>query len=476
MSQVIKADLCVIGAGSGGLSVAAGAQQMGARTVLIEGGVMGGECLNSGCVPSKALLAAAHAAMSGKKAAAFGVSFGMPIVNHARVQAHVAEIIAAIAPHDSQERFEGLGVTVIRAWASFVAPDTLEAGSVRVKAKRFVIATGSQPSLPPIPGLGAVHYLTNETIFAQAGAMPDLIVIGGGPIGVELAQAQARLGARVTIVEMGRLMARDDPELVEHVRRALLAEGIAIMETTRVLGVAPAGSGGIILRVAGPDGTERSILGSHLLVATGRQPNLSRLALDKAGVMHSPKGISVDARLRTSNRRVYAVGDCTGGPAFTHAAAYHAGIVLRNILFRLPAKAESGSMPRVTFTDPELAQVGLTEDEARARFPDIRIERLAFSASDRARTERLDEGLIKIVVRPNGSVLGAGIVGARAGELIAPWCLMIAQGLKLSALASLVLPYPTLSELSKRVAGNFYAPRLFGPGVRTLVRFLLRLP
>ena len=475
MTETVTSDICVIGAGSGGLSVAAGAAQLGARTVLIEGGKMGGDCLNVGCVPSKALIAAAALASVPRRSAVFGIDLAAPVIDWQRLHAHIEGVIAEIAPNDSVERFEGLGVRVIRAWAKFIARDTVEADGVRISAKRFVVATGSIPAVPEIPGLAAVPYLTNETIFDIAEPMQHLLIIGGGPIGVELAQAHARLGVKVTVVERDRLLARDEPELVEVVRRALLLDGVVLRESFHLTRVERRAES-IVLH----DRSEE-IAGSHLLVAVGRRPNVEKLDLTAAGIAHSPRGIAVDRRLRTSNKRVFAIGDCadlpgSGPMAFTHVAGHHAGIVIRNALFRLPAKFRPEIVPRVTFTDPELAAVGFSMAEAQARFPGAKVVESPFRDNDRAHTERASEGAIRIAAAPNGRILGVAIAGRHAGELLAPWCLAIRQGLKLSAMADLLLPYPTLGEVSKRAAGQYYAPKLFGAGTRRLVGALLRLP
>jgi pyruvate/2-oxoglutarate dehydrogenase complex dihydrolipoamide dehydrogenase (E3) component len=475
MSETVSCDICVIGAGSGGLSVAAGAAQLGARTVLIEGGKMGGDCLNAGCVPSKALIAAAKAASIGRRSDAFGVAFAPPAIDWTKVRAHIGGVIAAIAPHDSVARFEGLGVQVIRAWAKFLGPGTVEADGRRIMAKRFVLAVGSAPAIPDIPGLKGVPYLTNETIFEIAEPIRHLLIVGGGPIGAELAQAHARLGVAVTVVEQDRLLPRDDPALVGVVREALQKDGVILREGRPVARVERRGSE-IALHASGEE-----ILGSHLLIAAGRRPNLERLDLAAAGIVHSPRGVAVDHRLRTSNKRIFAIGDCadlpgTGPLAFTHVAGHHAGIVIRNALFRLPARIDPMAVPRVTYTDPELASVGLSVAEAKARFPDCEVVESRFQGNDRALTERAEEGLIRIAVGRNGRILGVVIVGKGAGELLAPWCLAIRRGLKLSALADLVLPYPTLGEISKRAAGQYYTRRLFGAGTRRLVGALLRLP
>src|SRR6185369_6106924 len=295
---------CVIGAGTAGLVTAAGASQLGAPTVLIEAERMGGDCLNSGCVPSKALLAAAHAATAHRRAAAFGLTQAPPVVDFAKVQAHVQGVIEAIAPNDSEERFAGLGVQVIRARARFTGPREVTAGDTRIRARRFVIATGSAPAVPPIPGLADLPYLTNETVF-DLDRLPDhLLVMGGGPIGCELAQAFRRLGAKVSLVEMASLLPKDDPELVAVLRRALIADGVALYEGHKVLSAEASGAG-IALEIEGVKGSSR-LEGSHLLVAAGRKPRVADLGLEAAGIAFSAKGVQVDARLRTTNRRVYA--------------------------------------------------------------------------------------------------------------------------------------------------------------------------
>jgi len=472
MVQERRVDLCVIGAGSGGLSVAAGAAQLGVDTVLIEAGRMGGDCLNVGCVPSKSLLAAGHAAHAAADGQAFGVRpQGWPAIDAAAVRRHVQGVIDAIAPHDSQERFEGLGVTVRRTTARFVDPDTVEADGERIRARRFVVATGSRPAVPPIPGIERVGYLTNETIWNLADLPEHLVIIGGGPIGTELAQAHRRLGARVTVLEAQRLLPRDDAELVAIVRAALAAEDVAIHEGVRVAEVAPAGNG---VRVTYEDaGGAQTVDGSHLLVAAGRAPNVEALELDKAGIEATRTGITVDRRLRTTNRRVFAVGDVTGGPQFTHVAGHHASVVVQNALFRLPAKV-SAVIPAVTYTDPELASVGPPVEEAAAA-DGCELVRVPYTESDRARAERRTEGLLKLAADRRGRVKAVAIAGAQAGELLQPWLLAMATGTRLRAMASLVAPYPTLGELNKKAASAFYAPRLFSPGTRRLVRWLRRL-
>jgi pyruvate/2-oxoglutarate dehydrogenase complex dihydrolipoamide dehydrogenase (E3) component len=474
VSETIDCDICVIGAGSAGLLTTAGAAQFGAATVLIERGKMGGDCLNYGCVPSKALLAAAKTAAICSEAGRFGVTIGEPEIDFPAVMRHVHEVIATIAPNDSTARYEGLGATVIHASARFTGPGEVVAGDRRIRARRFVIATGSAPGAPPIPGLDRVPYLTNETIFDNTQQPDHLIVVGGGPIGMEMAQAHARLGARVSVLEAAQALAKDDPELTALLRNRLLAEGIAIHERVKIERIEQ-GPEGIAAVLGGEHGEER-ISGSHLLVAAGRRPNVADLDLEKAGIEHGRQGIVVDARLRTTNRRVFAIGDVAGGPQFTHVAGYHAGIVIRNALFRIPAKVDYRALPWVTYTDPELAHVGLAEAAARDRHGnDIAILRSSFHENDRAQTERTTHGLVKVVTRKNGRILGASILGPHAGELIHPWVLAIGRGLRVKAMAGMIAPYPTLGEAGKRAAGSFYLPKLFSPRMKSLVRLLARL-
>jgi pyruvate/2-oxoglutarate dehydrogenase complex dihydrolipoamide dehydrogenase (E3) component len=472
VTRVLTPDICVIGGGAGGLTVAAGASQMGASVVLIERGKMGGDCLNTGCVPSKALLAAAHAAHAVSQANRYGVVTEGTTIDFQRVKQHIHETIDRIAINDSVERFTGLGVQVLPDSARFTGRDEVEAGGVRIRARRFIVATGTAPAVPPIRGLDSAPYLTNETIF-DIERLPDhLIVVGGGPIGVEISQAFRRLGARVTIIEMLTLLGGEDPELVDLLRTRLLDDGVTLHEGARVDEVERSGDG-IVLTFGKGDKTTR-LEGSHLLIATGRRPNVDRLDLDAAGIEYDGDGIRVDRRLRTTNPRVHAIGDVTGGAQFTHRANYHATVVLKNALFRLPAKVDETALPRVTYTSPELASAGLLEDMARQTHGKIRVLRWPFAENDRARAELETSGLIKVVVSNRGRILGVFLYGPKAGELIQPWLLAMRSGLKIGALASFTVPYPTLGEVSKRAAGSYYTPSLFGERTKWLVRFLAR--
>lgn len=469
MPETINADLCIIGAGSAGLSLAAVAAQMGARTVLIESGRMGGDCLNAGCVPSKSLLAAAHRAHIAREAGLFGVDCDAVKVDYSRVHAHVHAVIGGIAPHDSEERFRSLGCVVLRDPARFIGPRAVTAGHAEIVSRRFVVATGSRAAVPDIPGLRDTAHLTNESIFDLTECPRHLVIIGGGPIGCEMAQAFRRLGAAVTLLDVATILPKDDPEAVAVVRSALTKDGVVLREKVKIDRVAPTPSG-VAIFIGG-----ETIEGSHLLVAAGRRPNVENLGLEAAGIEYGPKGIVVDNRLRTTNKRVFASGDVAGGPQFTHVAGYHAGIIVRNALLRWPSRVDLRALPWVTYTDPELAQVGVTEAQARARHGDaIKVLRADFSESDRARAERSTDGFVKAVTDRRGRILGATIVGSHAGELIQPWGLAISSGLRVGSMAQMIAPYPTLGEINKRAAGEFYRPTVFGDRMRRIVRLLGR--
>lgn len=469
----INADICIIGAGSGGLSVAASTVLLGLKVVLIEKHLMGGDCLNTGCVPSKALIAAARRAHDMRTAGPFGIASVEPQIDAAAVNDHIMSVIAGIAPNDSIERFTGMGVEVIHARARFRDKTTVEAGDVLVKAFRFVIATGSSPDVPPIPGLDKVPYLTNESVFDLRQTVGHLVVIGGGAVGMELAQAYLRLGARVTVLESQKALGRDDRELSDVVLKHVRAEGLIVREGVRVERVS-GWPGAVQVAIATPDGPE-TVEGTHLLFAAGRKPNVEDLGLEAAGIKYDKRGIAVSSGLVTSNRRVFAIGDVIGGQQFTHVANYHAGIVFRRALFRLPAKVRTELIPWVTFTDPELAQVGLTEDQARQKHGTIQVFRWPYHENDRAQAERATAGFVKVVTDRKGLILGAGIVGREAGELIQIWSLAISQGLKITAMTQWIAPYPTLGEISKRAAMGTYALAAGKPLVRKVVGLLRKL-
>ncbi|MCE7027631.1 dihydrolipoyl dehydrogenase family protein [Jiella avicenniae] len=472
MAPVLKPDLCVIGAGSGGLTTAAAAAAFGVKVVLIERGKMGGDCLNYGCVPSKALIAAGKHVAAIREAKRFGISAGEPEVDFAAVKDHVRGVIEAIAPNDSVERFEGLGVTVLQSNAEFVDEKTVSAGGRIVEARRYVVAAGSSPFVPPIDGLAETPFFTNETIFDLRERPDHLVVIGGGPIGLELAQAHRRLGSKVTVLEAGTFLGRDDPELAAVVLDRLRDEGVSLRKGAKVVAVGKADAGPSITIETG-EGREE-ITASHLLVAVGRAPNVEGLGLKAAGIDYDAKGIKVRPDLRTTNRRVYAVGDIAGGPQFTHVANYQAGLVLRPILFRLPVRELRDHLPHVTFTDPELGQVGATEAEAKASGTLTDVLRWPYAENDRAQAERRTEGLVKLVLGKGGRIIGAGVVGQAAGEMTNMLSLAVGKKMAVSDLRDFISPYPTLSEIGKRAATVYYRPYTEKAFVRRLVRLLAR--
>ena len=466
----IKTDICIIGGGSGGLSIAAGAVQMGAKVVLLEGHKMGGDCLNYGCVPSKALIASAKKAYAMSHGGELGVADAKAKVDYAAAKDHVADVIATIEPHDSPERFEGLGVNVIQEYGRFISKTEVQAGDTIIEARRFVVATGSRPFVPPIPGLEDVTYYTNENIFDLRDQPKHLIVIGGGPIGLEMAQAHARLGSKVTVIEGMKALGRDDPELAAIALNSLRAEGIEILEETPAERVSSSKAG---ITVHTPKG---DVTGSHLLMAVGRQVNIEKLNLDAGGVAYDRKGLKVGDNLRSvTNKQVYAAGDVAGGPHFTHVAGYHAGVLIRSMLFGLPSKQRTDHIPWATYIEPEMAHVGLSEADARKKYGGaLDVVRFNYDGNDRAIAERKTTGMIKVMV-VKGKPVGASIVGHLAGELIGMWAMAIANRMKMSAIANTVLPYPTISEVNKRAAGAYFSPKLFeSDRVKSVVGFVQR--
>jgi pyruvate/2-oxoglutarate dehydrogenase complex dihydrolipoamide dehydrogenase (E3) component len=471
MAKILQPDLCVIGGGSGGLTVAAAALSLGASVVLVERDKMGGDCLNYGCVPSKSLIASAKRAQYMRTSTSFGIAAEDPKINFGRVNEHVHGVIADIAPHDSVERFEGLGATVLQGEAKFVDPKTVKVGDQEVKARRFVIATGSRPMTPPIPGLGDIEYHTNETIFNLTRKPQHLIIVGGGPIGMEMAQAHRRLGSNVTVLEMQAPLANDDPEFTDIALKHIRREGVDIREGVKVTQVAPKAKN-IAVTIETKSGETEEIVGSHLLLAAGRKPNVEALDLEKGKIKFDGRGVKVNKGLKSSNKRVYAIGDVAGGLQFTHVAGYHGGLVVRNALYRLPIKNDTSIIPWATYTDPEIANVGLTEADARKKYGDrFKVLRWSFAENDRARAEHVEEGLLKVITTPSGRILGAGAVGKNAGELINIYALAVANKMKIGAFTKMVAPYPTQFEIAKRIAVEFYKDKVDHP----VLKFLLEL-
>ena len=467
-------DLVVIGGGSGGLVVAAGGSTLGAKVALVEKHRLGGDCLWYGCVPSKTLIRSARVAYEMREASRWALAPADPEPQIARVMTRVREVIAGIEPFDSPERFRGLGVDVIFGAGRFVAPDVFEVGGRRLTAKHFVLATGSRPAIPPIPGLDTVPYLTNETVFDLREPVESLLIVGSGPIGCELAQAFRRLGSEVNVVDMAsRILPREDADLAEVVYRKHLAEGIHYhfdAAITRVGGSA----GAVSVDIKGEDGTETTLTATHLLLAAGRRANVEDLGLEAAGVQVEKGRIVVDEHLRSTNASIFVIGDVAGGAQFTHLAEHHAGVVLRQAIFRLWWTKPSTVIPWATYTDPELARVGLSEDEAKAKRIDHRVYRFPFDEIDRARAEGETEGFAKILTDPKGKLLGAAIVGAHAGELIAQYVLAINHGMKAKAISGTIHTYPTLASIGRRVADQRMKEGLT-PSAKRWIKRIFRL-
>jgi pyruvate/2-oxoglutarate dehydrogenase complex dihydrolipoamide dehydrogenase (E3) component len=449
MSQETEYDLCIIGGGAAGLVTAAGAATLGAKVILIEKDKLGGECLYTGCVPSKALIHSARVAYDIKTAKQVGLTARLYAVKQSKVMQRVAEVIKHIEPNDSPERFRDMGVEVLFSTAKFIDADTLSAGERTITAKHFVLATGSRPTIPDIVGLDTVDYHTHETIFKLQDNIDHLIILGGGPIACELGQSFARLGSTVSIIARSGLMPREDSDMLAVVQQQFEAEGITVYSNNDVGQVIKTESG---LAVQLNDDEMTTIEGSHLLIATGRTANIDSLGLEHAGVDSNNGHLILDNRLRTSNSRIFACGDVAGPFLFTHMAEHQAGIVLRNTLFRLPIKSQTSNIPWCTFTSPELARVGLSEQEARTQGIKHHVYSFPFEEIDRAITDAQTVGMAKIITSPRGKILGACIVGPQAGELIAEYVLAISVGLKLSALSKTIHVYPTLAQINRRVA------------------------
>lgn len=453
-------DAIVIGAGAAGLTAAGGVALFGLKAVLVEGHKMGGECLNNGCVPSKALITAAKRAAEARVATRHGVTLAPPQVDWAGVMAHVRQAIAEIEPHDSVETFEGMGVEVIPGWARVTGAHSVEVDGRTLTAPRIVIATGSKPMVPPIEGLDSVPYLTNENLFDLAEQPEHLVIIGGGVIGMEMAQAFRRLGSAVTVVNPGPLMGRDDPESVAVVRAVMEEEGVRFIDGTVCRAEGRAGA--LRVEISLSDGGSEAVDGSHLLVAVGRKANCRGFGLEEVGVEIGPNGIVTDARRRTSVRSIYAIGDCRDGPRLTHASGYEGSNVALEIVTGIPTKVDYRALPWCTYTEPEVAQVGLTEAEARAQHGDaVIVVKEGFDDNERAIAEGDTRGHLKLVLKGK-KVLGASIVGKNAGELLLPFSQSITGKSSTFAMGSAVISYPTRSEIAKAAAFSAWEPTVFG--------------
>ena len=467
-------DLVVIGAGTAGLVAAAGAAGLGARVALVERGLMGGDCLNFGCVPSKALLRAARAWHAARSGASFGAPTAAESGDFGRAMERLRGLRAEISHHDGAERFRRLGVDVFFGHARFIARDRMQVDGTVLEFRRALIATGARPALPPISGLAAAPYRTNETIFGLQALPARLGVIGAGPIGCELAQAFARFGSRVTLLDRdARVLPRDDADAAAVVARSLERDGVRFLGTATVSNVVSE-QRGIVISAAAGDAPAEEIAVDELLVAVGRSPNVEDLGLERAGVECGPRGIRVDVRLRTTNRRVYACGDVASPYQFTHAADAGARIVIQNALFLGRARADRVAIPWCTYTDPELAHVGL-DAAAAAGDASVAMVEVPYAELDRARLDGADEGFLRLhVAARSGKILGATVVGERAGEIIGGISLAMSAGISLAQVAATVYPYPTYGEALKRAADAWRRTKLT-PLTRRALALVLKL-
>ncbi len=467
LADILTPDLCVIGAGSGGLAVAEAARAYGASVVLVEKARLGGNALNTGAIPAKALVAAAAHAQALRDGAAFGIAADEPRINFRKVHDHVEQVIAALAPHDAAGRLAALGVEIVRGAARFINRRAIAVGDTEIRARRFVIATGARLPVPSIPGLDAVPYFTSETILDNTRKLTHLVVIGGGPVAIELAQAYARLGTEVTVVENGPMLAGFDPELADIALQRVAEEGVSLRPHATVTAIQARSMG---IGVAVQNGEADQLLdASHILVAAERMPNLTGLDLDKAGIRMSkadPRLLQLSAGLRTTNARVYAVGDAAGGQT-VQAAVRQADAVVRSVLLGGMAKPDALRVPRVVSTDPELAEIGLNEGLARTRHGvGFRVTRWSYADNDRARAARATYGLAKLLTDRSGKILGAGVVGPGASELVSLFSLAIAGGLRADRLAELVAPYPSYAEIVVRLGEEFRRGETSKPFIR----------
>jgi len=472
-------DLGIIGGGAAGLTAAAGAAQFGAKTLLIEkSDRLGGDCLHFGCVPSKTLIRTAGVWALAKRSAEFGLpALALHPVDLGVVMDRVKAVIDTIQRHDSPERFCGLGAEIRFGNPVFADDHVVEVDGKRISAKNWIVATGSSPVTPALEGLAQVPFWTNETVFSQRTLPSRLIVLGGGPIGLEISQAFARLGSKVVIVEfMDQILGPEDVDMAEILKVRLEAEGVKILTRTKAVKVESRGST-ILLTMASvaKDGPSTIIEGDALFLSTGRKPNIGDLALDKASVIFTPRGIPTDAKMRTNISHIYACGDVNGQLPFTHVAGYEAGIALTNAVLHLPRKADYSKIGWCTYTDPEVASIGYNEKRARKEGLEYRSIEESFADNDRALAEREPLGKIKILLGSKDKLLGCQIIGAHAGELIHEWIIAQNGGVKLSTMAGAVHVYPTLSEISKRIAGRVFADKLFSDRTKGILKFLFNL-
>ncbi len=470
-------DIGVIGGGAAGLTVTSGAAQLGAKTLLVEKEpALGGDCLHYGCVPSKTLIRSAHVYHDMKNAAAYGLPVvDLPPVDFRQVADRIRSVVDRIQVHDSVERFCGLGARVCFGEARFKDEHAIELDGRTLSAKSWVIATGSSAIVPSIDGIDHTAYLTNRDIFYMDRLPASMLILGGGPIGIEMAQAFNRFGTTVTVVDMApQILGKEDKDMAETVMAVLQAEGVAFQLNSTVASIRDEGQRKVVT-VKDGNGQPRQLEAESLFVAIGRAANVDGLGLDAIGVAYDHVGIKVDDRLRTSHKHIYAAGDINGGYQFTHAAGYEGGIVISNAVFRLPRKVDYTHLPWCTYTDPELASIGMNEKAAQAAGIDYKVWSEPFGSNDRSLAEGQPAGQVKLLLDAKEKPLGVQILGPHAGELLNEWVAIFNGKVKLSTLASAVHPYPTIGEINKRVAGNFFAPKIFSDKIKKGLKFFFNL-
>lgn len=469
-------DIGILGAGSAGLTAASGAAKFGAKVLLVEREKMGGDCLHYGCVPSKTLIHTAKVRRDMLHAETYGLpKTELPPVDFRGVKERILSVVNTIQQHDSPERFCGLGVRVEFGEPCFTDEHTVRIGNDAYTARSWLIATGSSPAVPDIPGLSDTPHLTNRELFYLDSLPASLAILGGGPIAIEMAQAFARLGTHVTVIQRSnQILTREDRDMAAIIQTALEADGVVVHLNAQVAEVKKTIVGCSVV-IHKPDFSTTVIEAESLLVALGRTPNLEGFGLQEIDIRLGSGGLMLDNRLRTSQPHIYGAGDVTGAYQFTHAAGYEGGVAVTNAILRLPRKANYTLMPWCTYTDPELASIGLNELRAKEAGIEYSVWQEPFSANDRAMAEGAVSGLVKLLLDKNGKPIGIQIAGPHAGDLIAPWIGLMSGGGKLSGLAGAVHPYPTLAEINRKIAGNVFAEKIFSDRVRSALRFFFNL-
>ena len=470
-------DMGVIGGGAAGLTVSSGAAQLGAKTLLVEREKeLGGDCLHFGCVPSKTLIRTAHIYHLMKNSKAFGLP-GVDIapVDYREVTKRIQSVISTIQTHDSEERFCSLGARVEFGTPTFTDEHAIRLNNTTYSAKNWVIATGSSPSIPPIEGLDKTRFITNKEIFSLEHLPKSMIILGAGPIAIEMAQAFCRLGSEVTVIQRSaQILSKEDKDMADMVMGVLSAEGVRFHLNANVVRTQDLGSEREVV-IKDAEGKATALRAETIFVAMGREANLEALGLDRIGIEFERKGVKVDARMRTNHTHIYAAGDVTGAYQFTHAAGYEGGIVVSNAIFHLPRKADYTFLPWCTYTDPELASIGMNEKRARAEGVEYLVYIEEFMDNDRSLAEGERVGKIKMILDKNEKPLGVQILGPQAGELLSEWVAVLNGKVKLSTLASAVHPYPTLGEINKKVAGTFFSPKIFSEKIKKGLKFFFHL-